>query len=902
MMVKSISPIAHRETIMTPRRFILSLALAVFAVLPLSAQVKYPPRADKLDLQIHYRIQANRDERIRQFKDLTAHLAKLGFVATPREDADLDILDPNAERFAGTIPGANVLKVLDDPRVLAIQFAPAAFASDDPAKLVPVRIGLTSTTVPARDRKPLHRQTVEQLERLGFREATGYEHHGYTVVRGSLPAENLPRLLRDLRGEPGGWFLPDSPASSLPFPLRGVSPIRWVEVLPDADIVPFAPKPVPPSQAKFTADLRASLTEAKAGPIRVEAILDRPGAEFIAEIRNRLIDRIPGASVEGVVGFVISLTFDKAVDLERFAAEPYVNAVRRPRVGTETIGPLAGETAATTADMLATTRLDKLHELGQKGQGVRVVVIATGFPGVDGLLGKDLPKQVKIIDLTAELSRTITPQPADEANPGQGTALARAVAAAAPNAELVLVRVARDAFFQLETIARFIHGDGSYSDAMQSRIEEISRRSAEIERIKPAVIEEYRKAFAELGDDDKSRTRRDDATKALQTLLDDERGIAAAVRRYSELQNSLKALAGGNVVVVNPLVWEVGFPADGLSDMSRRIDQFFAGETMKSPPTRSATRRHTENAPLWVQAASAAAGSVWGGPFLDGEDNGVMEFAPPYTPLPANRWTHELNFLGTRAADGKVSPTLAANTRLRVTVQWRELHHTDIYIPPDPVFPLTLRVLKQLDPEGEKRASDEMEEVARSAAPIACLMREPGYAVYEQVVEVSVPAEGRYALRVDGGTSYDPRLPALKHDIEVQPLIYAEFVPPAADGNRPVFTTFVPSAGGVGIPGDAKGALTIASIRPAGDTSPQLLGGGPGLVLLPKPDLYEVGTLAGQPGGRGPGIAAGYAAGLSASMVGAGTPTADILRSLQVKPGGTAIIPEEWLKWVQPKP
>ena len=77
------------------------------------AQVKEPPRAQKLDIQIRYRIRAERDERVIQFRALEKYLASLGFEDSRKDDPnrDLDILDPNAERFTGTIPSSGVLEI-----------------------------------------------------------------------------------------------------------------------------------------------------------------------------------------------------------------------------------------------------------------------------------------------------------------------------------------------------------------------------------------------------------------------------------------------------------------------------------------------------------------------------------------------------------------------------------------------------------------------------------------------------------------------------------------------------------------------------------------------------------------------------------------------------------------------
>src|SRR5438105_7195698 len=123
-------PTPGRSTMTRTR--LLFLLVGLFLVdAPAVAQVKYPPRGEKSSIQIRYRIRADRDERARQFRVLEAHLKRLGFVAPEREDEDLDIQDPTAERFAGTIPSKNVFDILNDPRVRTILFAPAGFKYPD---------------------------------------------------------------------------------------------------------------------------------------------------------------------------------------------------------------------------------------------------------------------------------------------------------------------------------------------------------------------------------------------------------------------------------------------------------------------------------------------------------------------------------------------------------------------------------------------------------------------------------------------------------------------------------------------------------------------------------------------------------------------------------------------------
>src|SRR5205085_1074571 len=65
----------------------------------------------------------------------------------------------------------------------------------------------------------------------------------------------------------------------------------------------------------------------------------------------------------------------------------------------------------TVEQMLAGSRLDELHRRGYRGQGVRVVVVASEFAGAAELIGKGLPACTRIVDLTAEPSPASLPAP-----------------------------------------------------------------------------------------------------------------------------------------------------------------------------------------------------------------------------------------------------------------------------------------------------------------------------------------------------------------------------------------------------------------------------------------------------------------------------------------------------------
>ncbi|MDB5306642.1 MAG: hypothetical protein JWO38_844 [Gemmataceae bacterium] len=891
--------------------------LALFAAPSLApAQVKYPPLPEKVDVQIRYRIRADRDERVRQFRGLEAHLKKLGFERKRQPDDDLDILDPAAERFEGTIPSKNVFAILEDPRVQTVLFKPTDLQyPDDPAKPVSVRLRIATGYLPAEQQR-LHRQVVARLARLGFREAIGYDTDRYTLVRGDLPYFNLFRLLKDLRTEPAGWFLPDVPAAELPSPLRDTLPVRVVEVLANADLDLLNPPPVPPNRIKYTPDLRAVLDDAAAlsRPIRVEAVMDHPvdGTELDL-IRNRLRsaytrlmvnpatqDReLTIATLEGGVGNIVTIEFPQAADVERFASEPGVAVVRLPRAGVQTVAPIpaGGPAPVSPAQVLSDTRAAAFHQLGYRGQGTRVVVVATEFPDLATGMGfrfldKSLRTPVVFIDLTAELSRELLPTP-PAANPtNSGTVVARAAHLAAPDAGIILVRVDPAAFFQVYTVARFVRGGVSFSEAMQSRVAELTQRTDDLRRRDAEAVEEYRRAFQNLSDELRPMERREQAKKALDLLILEETKHAAAIGRATLLQNSMQALAGADVVV-NTLVWETGFPLDGLSELSQVIDTSFASEALAAPLTRSATRPRPAPRPLWVQAASPSVGSVWGGPFVDPEQNGVMEFAGPAIQIPAGEWSRELNFLAVRGPDASITPTLPTGTKVRLTVQWRETHDPATDGGSDSIFPLTLRVFHQLDPEGKVRASDELKEIARSVGNPYRVVVEPTYGVYEQIVEFTVPADGRYCLMIEGQTVYDPRLPALQRQIEVRPRVFSEFVTTTQEKGRPVFASFVTKAAGVGIPGDARSGIAVAP-----DTD-GLTGGGTGVELLTKPDLTAPGAIAlGTAKVGGAGVSAGFAGGILAALVGSGAPPSDVIRATGLQRGGPAVISEGWLRVV----
>src|SRR5688572_16324310 len=160
----------------------LLLAALLLSAGPAAAQVAYPPRPEKYDVRFRYSIQAGRDERIRQFREMEQFLKGVGFVPAPREDADLDAFDPTAERMNGTMPSANAARLFEDPRIQTAVFVPAGRQlPDEPGAPVPVRIILVGGLATEQQRL-LHQQVAQHLGRMGFREGVAYDTLNYRLL------------------------------------------------------------------------------------------------------------------------------------------------------------------------------------------------------------------------------------------------------------------------------------------------------------------------------------------------------------------------------------------------------------------------------------------------------------------------------------------------------------------------------------------------------------------------------------------------------------------------------------------------------------------------------------------------------------------------------------------------
>src|SRR5205807_2664477 len=100
-----------------------------------------------------------------------------------------------------------------------------------------------------------------------------------------------------------------------------------------------------------------------------------------------------------------------------------------------------------------------------------------------------------------------------------GIAAAMAAHLAAPDAQLTLVRVDPASLFQVLAVSRYVRGEIDYSEALQSRITELSQKAETLRGRYLDAAEEYRKAFMNFSDEDEPRLRRDRAKQNLDILI-----------------------------------------------------------------------------------------------------------------------------------------------------------------------------------------------------------------------------------------------------------------------------------------------------------------------------------------------------------------------------------------------
>ncbi len=663
----------------------------------------------------------------------------------------------------------------------------------------------------------------------------------------------------------------------LPLFFRIVPAIRVVEVLPQPQTplpaLRKTPPPIPEGQEKVSPDLRELLTDMAAADKRrrLEVILGYTPTERDREWRETLRDAVPDLVVEGSTGPLVTVLTEPKMAV-RLAALPDVAGVRLPRVARPMMQDDPNK-ARSNFEPLRKTGVEQLHLMGRQGQGTRVAVVDGDFRGWQQLRGKQLPVGTRMVDLTAERSPNLLPDP--ETGPaqelGHGTRYALALMKAAPGVELTLIRIDPGAPYQLFSVAQAIAGDTPRSLDMENRLAQLEAEGRSINFRKDQLLDERRKILADFGVDDETVKRRQDYFRRQAEFDKEQQNYTERVERYFALQRQVRGLKDVKIVA-SGLVWTDGYPVDGTSTLSRYFDD---------RPFRSA---------LWFQAAGDTQGQAWSGLFRDEDGNGVMEFLPATSRLPAEVWSRELNFLAWRSA-GQVVHELPEGAQLRISLQWKEAHDPSFFQIGDdpyrrPLASFRVVLLYQPDPKGEKQPADDLEVVAETVGYPQRLDRTPRTGTYEHVLQVKVPKAGRYLVRIEGKApestrpAETPTLPAARKVGEVRPRLFVETL---QGQGRAIWHTFATDMGTLGMPADARRVVTVGSADENDRRQPDSAGGPPlNQEMASKPDVLAYDAIDQK---RGTGLAASFAAGMAATTTRPDTTPAGLLKRLRIEPG-----------------
>lgn len=825
-----------------------------------------PPAPDSYDARVRYEISSYGSERVQQYRDFMKALGEAGFRRDPDEVvADDEAVNPKSTRLQGTVPAKKIDDVLGIRHVRSLLLYPKGAKPPEKGQPVRVDVRLSSGYLPETQRS-LARQTAGVLAKdAGFVEAVGYDRRGDARLVGSVPAENLDKLVEDVRK------LPSAAEAGRPF--ASVSPIRYTVARPDWPVPSggVTPPAVPAKEAKFTPDLRALLAGPDAGKsARLEVILG-----YTPEKGDRTWQRLvedTGAVAEGRVGPLVTVAGVPKDLAPRFADMIEVAHVRLPRSGRHAVSG-AGD-APPAWEPLKASGLVKIHAMGRKGQGSRVAVIADDFAGWEKLKGaKD---QISLLDLTAERNRDLKPDPFPSSGEGYGTRCARWLLRAAPESELTLVRIDANSPYMLQTIAQTINGESVRTVCLDRRATELRKDRELLDRESAALAEERRRVLADPVADEEGLKRQAEYRKKRDALDAAEKAYEGRRSRYFGLFRDLQKLKGVRLVA-STLVWTDGYPVDGSSALSRYFDD------------------RPFCAALWFQAAGDSGGQAWSGTFRDDDGNGVMEFLPARKLLPAGSWSRELNFLGWQPAKGAADMALPANTRLRLTLQWREAHDPlplrqgdDVYR--EPLSKFELVVVYQPDPDGKSRPADDLDVVATTAGQPTRLNQTLNSATYEQQIDLNVTKLGRYAVFVRGRlpdgihAPGENVLPANKKTGEVRPRL---FVQTLAGPGRAVWADFATRQAALGMPADANRVLAVGAANDQGKPRDASADGSPaGLALRKKPDVFAYDD------NGGTGEAASFAAGFAASAWPVGGTLFGVIDRMHVQPGALLRVPE----------
>jgi hypothetical protein len=232
-----------------------------------------------------------------------------------------------------------------------------------------------------------------------------------------------------------------------------------------------------------------------------------------------------------------------------------------------------------------------------------------------------------------------------------------------------------------------------------------------------------------------------------------------------------------------------------------------------------------------------------------------------------------------------------------------------------------VRLLRQRDPDGKKLPADDFDVAVVSSGLPQRLDSSPSTAVHEQALEFVIDKPGRYALRlerqrdsrwamaIDAATSEPvlfkqqglaptgirplgtPTIPAIEKHWECLPRLYVDVTDEAHRVlGRPVFLDFATDLGGIGVPADSRGCITVGAAGLDDGPEPYASAGPPAnLELFRKPDILAYDSLRlgsdGTGGAFGSSISTSFAAGLAAAALSSGMTREEFMEQVAKKAG-----------------
>jgi len=153
----------------------------------------------------------------------------------------------------------------------------------------------------------------------------------------------------------------------------------------------------------------------------------------------------------------------------------------------------------------------------------------------------------------------------------------------------------------------------------------------------------------------------------------------------------------------------------------------------------------------WLMPDSLFERISWSGSFSDSNLNGMMEFRKSNS---IDKWADE-RMLIQFEKDGKMLDKIPQGKRVRVRVRWREgvewsTSTVEGETAPKAKAKLNVLFLLNENPLPGRKLADQFLVVKETGNDPFCIFRNKTFAVFEHLIDLDCPTEGRYALAIEG--------------------------------------------------------------------------------------------------------------------------------------------------------